>query len=545
MGFRFALLIGFIVLAYSFLGFRLYELQLKNGDRYLVQAASQSSILAAESSLRGVIYFTDRNGVRVPAATNKDFPLIYAVPKAVKDAAEAANQLGLILNLSPDAILKKLGDKSSDYASILKKASTAAAEKTEELKLQGVYTGSAPGRFYPFGALASQVLGFVGPNESDNGESGKYGLEKFYDKSLAPVATGESGRANVGGDLTLTIDPTIQTEAERVLKDMMSSFKAKGGMVIVEDPETGKILAMGSTPSFDPNSYASSPVAMFQNPVTEQVYEPGSVFKVITMSAGLDAGKITPQTTYYDTGVLNVSGKKIQNWDLKAHGLMTMTNVIEESLNTGAAFAERQIGGDIFKSYLLKFGFGEKTGVDLPGEIKGDLRRLTKNAPAIAYATASFGQGVAVTPLQLINAISAIANGGNLMRPYLNAALEPKVLRQVISASAAKDISAMMVSAVEKAGVAKIDGYTIAGKTGTAQVPDFVHGGYLPKDQSVINTYVGFGPVGNPKFVILVRLNEPEGASLAGMNVVPTFRELAQFIINYLNIPPDKITGKQ
>jgi len=295
---------------------------------------------------------------------------------------------------------------------------------------------------------------------------------------------------------------------------------------------------MGSYPTFDPNRYSEAELGDFLNPVTQQIYEPGSVFKIITMAAGIDAGKIATSTTFNDTGVLILNGKKIQNWDHKAYGRVTMTNVIEKSLNTGAAFAERTTGDKIFTDYVTKFGFGEPTGVDLPYELKGDLRRLNPSSPAIAFATASFGQGVAVTQMGLINAVAAIANDGELMRPYVNADLAPHSVRTVITKKTADAVTEMMVSAVDKADVASISGYSIAGKTGTAQVPDFVHGGYTDK---VINTYVGFGPTSNPRFAILIKLNEPEGAPVAGLTVVPAFRDLAQFILNYFNIPPDRL----
>jgi len=214
-------------------------------------------------------------------------------------------------------------------------------------------------------------------------------------------------------------------------------------------------------------------------------------------------------------------------------------NVLERSINTGAVWAERTIGHDIFYDYLVKFGLGEATNIDFPQERSGNLSNLQrKQASDIDFATASFGQGIAVTPLELINAFSAIANGGKLMRPFLNAELKPKINRQVISEISSHSLKEMMVSAVEKAEVAVIPGYQIAGKTGTAQVPDFIKGGYT---LDVINTYIGFAPAEKPQFVILLKLDKPKGAPLAGLSVVPAFRELAQFVLNYYNIPPDKL----
>jgi cell division protein FtsI/penicillin-binding protein 2 len=276
------------------------------------------------------------------------------------------------------------------------------------------------------------------------------------------------------------------------------------------------------------------------NPAIKSLYEPGSVLKVITMAAGIDSGKFTPDTTYYDSGSVTLNGKVIKNWDKKAYGKVTMTNVIENSINTGAVWAENKIGDDLFYNYLVGFGLNKPTGVDFLEERTGNLSNLeTKKASDVDFATASFGQGVAVTPLELINAFSAIANGGKLMRPYFNAELKPQVIKQVISEEASRQVKAMMVSAVDKAGVATIANYRVAGKTGTAQVPDFKNGGYT---LDVIDSYIGFAPVDNPRFIIFLKLDKPKGAPLAGLTVVPAFKDLAQFVLNYYNIPPDRLT---
>lgn len=529
-------------LGYSALVFNLYNLQIKQGDKFLVRAESQYAAANFLKAERGKIYFTDKNDKTFPAATNKNYPLIYAVPKAIDDAKESAHLLASVLNVPPEDLEKKFAQKDSIYKLLKRKAPSELVASVEEMGVKGIYVDYAPERFYPFGNMAAHLLGFVSPNDTDAGESGRYGVEEFYEEVLrgkpGEISNDKIIPPQPGSDIVLTIDPNIEREAERILENLVKDYSASGGSVVVEEPATGKVLAMASFPNFDPNSYSRADLADFINPVTQKIYEPGSVFKVITMAAGIDTGKITPQTTFEDTGKLVVSGKTIQNWDHKAHGRVTMTNVLEESINTGAAFAQRETGNALFREYLEKFGFGEKTGINLPGEVKGDLRRLVPGAPEVAFATASFGQGVAVTPIAMLNAIAAIANGGKLMRPYLYAAETPQVMRQVISQETARQVTEMMISAVDKAGVAKIKGYTIAGKTGTAQVPDLVRGGYTDK---VINTYIGFGPASNPKFIIFIKLNEPAGAPLAGLTVVPAFRDLAQFILNYYNIPPDRL----
>lgn len=541
MGGRFAILIGFLAAAYGGLLFHLYDLQMAKGEYYQAKAGNQYSASGILRAVRGTVFMTDRNGNKTPTAFNKDFPIVYAVPKAIEDAPEAAHRLAQITGLSASDLEKYFGTNSS-YKLLIKKANPEVSAQVEDIDLKGVYVDHVSSRYYPMGKLAAHLLGYVGLTEDDTLEQGRYGLEKFYDTELAgtpgTIADGTVKHPKPGQDITLTLDPNIQMESERTLSSLITKYRAKGGSVVIADPNTGKILAMTSLPTFDPNNYGDSPVANFLNPVIQKLYEPGSVFKVLTMAAAIDAGAVSAKTTYYDSGSLSLNGRTIKNWDQKAHGNVDMTTVIERSLNTGAAFAEARLGHEKFKSYLKDLGFSDKTGIDLPGELNGDMRRLmSKDVRAIAFATASYGQGIAVTPLQVLTSISAIANGGKLMRPYVNSEIEPKVIRQVWSEEAAQEVSKMMVSAVDKAQVAKIPGYSLAGKTGTAFVPDFKHGGYTDE---VVNTYVGFGPASNPKFIILLKLDQPEGAPLAGLTVVPAFRDLAQFILNYYNIPPDR-----
>lgn len=536
---RFTVLAFFITSAYAALFGRLYVLQVMEGSRYLNEA--QAAIPGVALADRGSIFFVDKFGKNLSAATNKAFPMIYATPNTVPDAQEVAHAVAPIMNLPIDDVIRKLSKPDDQYELLGRKVPSDVANEITALKLKGIYVIPSSERYYSQGSLASQLLGYVGPNGTDDGLVGKYGVERFYNDMLAgkpgSVIDGAVTPPVPGENLTLTIDPVIQVEAERILENAIEKHGAVGGSVIVQEPDSGRILAMGNWPNFDPNEYQEADISDFLNPAVQSIYEPGSVMKVITMAAGIDAGKITPQTTFYDSGVLMVSGRKIQNWDLKAHGTVTMTNVIEKSLNTGAAFAERQTGHDTFLSYMKNFGFAEKSGIDLPGELRGDLGRLTeRGAPAVAFATASYGQGVATTPLEMLNAVATIANGGLLMRPYVNADLGPQEIRRVISPETAKQVTNMMISAVDKAEVAAISGYTVAGKTGTAQIPG--RGGYTDE---VVHTYIGFGPTAHPRFIILLKLDKPAGAPLAGTTVVPAFRDLAQFIFGYMNIPPDRV----
>ncbi|MBI5147791.1 MAG: penicillin-binding protein 2 [Parcubacteria group bacterium] len=541
MGVRFIIAISFFGVLYAALILGLYNLQLEKGDYYSARAASQNQSADILESKRGKIYFTGRNGNLIPAAINKEFSSIFAVPDEIADKKGAAEILSPIAGIEADRLLKMFDKKGDLYELLVKKAAPEQITAVKKSGVGGIYIDGRMMRHYPMAGSASQLLGFVGASADDEKMAGRYGVELFYDERLSGKQGDTVGdkikNIDYGEDVVLTVDRNLQNESEKILAGLTEKFEAEGGTVIIEDPKTGKILAMAGNPAFDLNNYDKSNVKLFLNPAAQKIYEPGSVFKVVTMASGLDAGKITPDTAYYDNGELTINGRTIKNWDLKAHGKLTMTGVIEGSVNTGAVFAERRLGHDLFYDYLKKFGFEEKTGVDLPGELNGSLKNLKESARDINFATASFGQGVSVTPLQLINAVAVIANGGVLMRPYVNASLEPMVIRRVVGEEAARQTAAMMESAVEKAKIAAIPNYRVAGKTGTAQIPDFTKGGY---SDSFIHTFVGFAPVSSPRFIILIKLDKPR-ATLAGMTVVPAFKELAQFVLNYYGVPPDNL----
>ncbi|MDD5710502.1 MAG: penicillin-binding protein 2 [Candidatus Colwellbacteria bacterium] len=542
MGTRITVLVGLFALIYGTLGFRFYDIQVDEGDRY----GAQASVINATGNLltprRGSIYFSDRNGEQVPAAINKAYPIIYAVPDDVEDAGTVARALAPYITDKTYEELEEILSKEGDpYEPLIRRPSEDQSNFFEDTDLQGINIGKGLSRYYPLGKIGAHVLGFASTNELV--WDGQYGVEDYYNQRLGGVA-GESWGDHIksplhGQDIQLTINADIQVRAEDILQNLVADYSGSGGTVIVAEPDTGKILAMASVPNFDPNRYGESEISNFMNPAVQSVYEPGSIFKVITMAAALDAGKITPDTTYYDSGELTLNGHTIKNWDEKANGTISMTNVIERSVNTGAAFAERQLGHENFYEYLERFGFKDPTAIDLPGEVVGSLLPLEEDVRDINYATASFGQGISTTPIRLLMAISSIANGGNLMRPYVNAENQPERLGRTISREASRQVVDMMVSAVDKATIARIDGYAVAGKTGTAQVPRSGGGGYA--DDEVINTYIGFAPAYDPEFIILIRLDKPYGAPLAGLTVVPAFRELAEFVINHYNIPPDRI----
>jgi cell division protein FtsI (penicillin-binding protein 3)/stage V sporulation protein D (sporulation-specific penicillin-binding protein) len=550
MGYRIGTIIGILALLYAALIFKVYNIQIIHGSNYQAEAAQYDEIAGLTVPQRGNIYFVDDSGNQVPAALNKEFPVIYVDPQTISQSVESGQtsvddivqKLSSITGVSESSLQKLVTTAGSVYMPILHKASDDQVSALAADSLPGVDVGQEDLRFYPLGTIASQVLGFTGPDSSGTGSSGHYGIEKYYNDVLSGSAT-SSDVSGGSSDVVLTIDPNIQIEAEKILDNLVTANGASGGSVIVENPKTGAILAMGAVPDFDPNDYASSSIANFLNSNVQSVYEPGSIMKVITMSAGIDSGKINPDMTYDDKGSLTIDKSRITNYDLTTHGPYgpgtTMTQVIEHSINTGAIWAENQTGNDVFLSYLKKFGLDQKTGIDLPGEVSGNVSQLVSKSPQIDWDTAAYGQGVAVSPIELVTAIAGIANGGVLMRPYLNAASQPEEIGRAISTSTASQVSQMMVDAVDLAQVTNINGYSLAGKTGSAFIPNPAGGGYLNK---LTDSYIGF-PAADPRFIAFIRLNTIPVTSLAAETVVPAWQQLAQYLINYYNIPPDRTTS--
>jgi cell division protein FtsI/penicillin-binding protein 2 len=475
-----------------------------------------------------------------------------------------SNQLAKVLGLPEGELAKKVQQQDRRYVPLKKQLTEQEQESLKALKLPGIYLDAEESRFYPQQNLLSHVLGFVG--YKDDKRVGLYGLERSFESELVGK-TGElkaekdtSGAwifgaqremtpAQDGQNYILTIDKNIQFKAESVLKQTVVENEAERGSVIAVNPKTGEILALAAYPDFNPNEYNKVEDAkVFLNEVATGSYEPGSVFKPLTMAAAINENKITAETTYNDTGAVEIDGYTLRNSDNKGHGIQTMTQVLEQSLNTGVIFAKEQIGNEQFYKYIKKFGFGKKTGIELP-EAAGNLDNLKADIK-VNFHTASFGQGISVTPLQLIQAFTAIANQGKMMKPFIVQArvtpagkavkTEFQAVDQVITSKTANVISAMMVNVVEnghgkKAGV---PGYYIAGKTGTAQVPKKDGRGY--EENKNIGSFIGFGPVENPQFLMLVRINYPKTVKFAESTAAPAFGELARFILNYYHIPPSR-----
>ena len=557
----FFILIIFFLLALAILS-RLFYLQIINYHTYIALAARQNDS-ATEPIRRGQIYFQDKDGQLIPAALNKDTYTLSAVPSRIEDPHAAAMALADILSLDLAVLENKLSQRSGQYEVLVRKLDEAVAEKIRALQIDGVGLGKQLRRIYPGGTQAAQVLGYVSL-ERDK-EIGRYGIEKLKDDALS----GESGildgienprnylsdvakrilrPSTSGKNIILTIDANIQQQAETELAAVMEKYKSESGSLTVIEPQTGRILAMAGAPSFDPNSYnTAEDLGVFLNRVVQASYELGSVMKPITMAAGINEKVVTFDTTYNDTGEVRIKGSTVRNFDNQGHGIQTMVGVLAKSLNTGAVFVEQKLGQDKMLAYLKAFGFGEKTGIDLPGEIAGNISNLD-NRRDIDYATASFGQGIAVTPLQMATALATIANGGNLMKPYIvdkivdesgvTETFVPVVRRRVLSPETAETVSHMLVSVVDNGFEhrARIDGYFIAGKTGTAQLPV---GGVYSTDQ-FIHSFMGYAPAFNPKFLVFIQINKPQGVNFASNSLTTTFHAMTEYIIRYYGILPDR-----
>ncbi len=560
----------FVCFALIFL--RLVFLQVVQGASYRAQADDQRTTVRRLEPVRGEIKVNDKfSGQPYAIATSIERALVYAIPESVTDL-ETAKKLSAIIGMPEEEIAAKFADKSKKYAPIKRQLTDSEKQQIENLNLPGIAFDSETYRYYPEGAFLSQLLGFLGYNKNDQ-RAGIYGLEQAFDEELTGIpgmleqekdisgtwifgSRRDQTLAVNGDNLLLTIDKTIQFKAESILKDAVDINEADSGSIIVMDPKTGAIAAMASYPSFDPNQYSKvEDPSVYTNIATMGSYEPGSIFKPLTIAAAINEGKISASTTYEDKGEIKVDEYTIKNSDNKAHGIQTMSQVLEESLNTGVIFAKDKIGNKKFADYVKRFGFGKKTGIEV-AEAKGDLENLNGNI-LVNYHTASFGQGINVTPIQMVQAYSALANRGKMVKPYVVASrvrpngeteeTQPTVVGEVIRPETASEVSAMLVNVVEKGHGkrAGVPGYYVAGKTGTAQVARKDGRGY--EENNNIGSFIGYAPVEDPRFIILVRINHPRTVSFAESTAAPAFGKLAQFLLTYYDVSPtrmDQITKK-
>ncbi|MFH1536409.1 MAG: penicillin-binding protein 2 [Patescibacteria group bacterium] len=555
------------IIATAIIIMRLFNVQILEHGFYEALASGQHELYQKLFPARGEVYINDpysENGL-YSIITNQPKHLVYAEPQRIENHEEVAEKISPILNIDKEELINKLSDKEDPYEPLKKRVSDIEINAIEELDLVGIHSREELWRYYPESECTSHLTGFLGISNDE--QKGQYGLEGYFDEELKGTAGYLKSEQDAGGrflaigdqlieeakdgeNLYLTIDKNIQFAICDRLKTAIEKHGAKEGSVIVADPKTGAILGYCNYPYYDPNNYSDvESIDVFMDSIVADQYEPGSVFKVITMAAGLDMGKITPSSTYEDTGSVQIGSYTIQNSDGKSYGVVDMNTVLSESLNTGSIHVARQVGNEAFYQYVDKFGFGAPTGIPVMGENKGNITGLGK-LKDIYSATASYGQGITVTPIQLLMAFAAIANNGTLMKPYLvekiqkpNGHVEenyPEEVRQVIQPSTANTLAAMMVNVIDDghATLAGVDGYFLAGKTGTAQIPKENGVGYDANRHK--DSFVGFGPVSDPQFVVLVKIDEPKDVMWSAASTAPLFGDIAKFLVNYLQIPPDR-----
>lgn len=547
---------------------RLFDYQLINRGPFTKE------VLSTAPTPRGVI--VDRDGTLL--AADRIFYELAATPSEITTDEErmaVAQTLEMLIGLPATETFTRLHEAAGlTFVQLARTISTEQAEvirtwrdnqpKNETDILQSVYFNLNPQRYYPQGMLASHVLGFVG---IDAGRQAHYGLEEYYDPFLRRDGVGLMGNRHgtidtlapqlrafvpswVAKDLVLTIDRTVQWIIEDELRQSLDFYGAESGTIIVMEPHTGSVLGLANWPTYDPNDYSQANIEHFSNPAVSAQYEPGSIFKVITMAAALDTGEIEPYTIFTDTGSIAVGGRIILNSNRSAAGRITVSQALARSLNVVTAEVATQVGAEDFYRYVRRLGFGDATEIDLANEVPGLIKSPgTRDWSPSDLGTNSFGQGLAVTPIQMINSVAAIANGGKLMRPYVvqervegDSVLvtEPTVIRSVVSEETAAKLTDMMIEVVETGNqAALVPGYTVAGKSGTAQVP--IEGGYS-EDETIVS-FVGFAPADDPQFVVLVKMDKPDPdiSIWAAYSAAPTFSRVTARLLQHMNIPPDDV----
>jgi stage V sporulation protein D (sporulation-specific penicillin-binding protein) len=543
---------------------RLYFVQIVHGEFFASEAERQNINENTTSYNRGEVYFQSRAGELIPAAISRSGFTIAINPQIMKDPEGVYRSLSQILSLDRTEFFIKMADKTRVYNEIVQHLNTETADKIKALNLYGVTIAADKWRFYPGGSLAANVIGFVAYN--GNELAGRYGLERYYEDILkidpsktynnffaeffSNVKESLSDRPQEEGNIITSVEPSVQLFLENELKMIMEKWSSDSAGGIIIDPNNGEIIAMAWNPSFNLNNFKEGDVNVFGNPLVEGRYEMGSIIKALTMSIGLDSGAVNASSTYYDTGCETLNEKKICNYDGVSRGTIPMQQILNQSLNLGAAHVALTVGNTKFAEYMKNFGVGTETGIDLPNEGLGLVNNLDSKRE-IEIATASYGQGIAFTPIATVRALSVLANGGTLITPHLVKKIEYQTGltkkmsfapgKQVIKKETSEEITRMLVNVVDKAlrdGTAKIPGYSIAAKTGTAQMTNEGTAGYV--DGKYLHSFFGYFPAYNPKFLVFLFHIYPKGVKYASETLTDPFLNITKFLLNYYQIPPDR-----
>lgn len=544
---------------------KLFYVQVIHKNLYTERADRQYATPAGDVFDRGTIFFSKKDSSLVAAATVAEGFKVAINAKNVTDPEALYTALAPYTKIDHDTFVAKASKKTDPYEEVATHLTQEDATKISAMALPGVSIFKDNWRFYPGETLASHTLGFLAFKGDDR--VGQYGLERYYNSTLSKPkdeayvnffaevfsnikdqVTGEQET----GDIVTTIEPSTQHELEVELAGAMTKWNADQGGGIIMDPNTGEIYAIAGLPDFDPNTFGDvKDVGVYRNPNVENVLEFGSVIKPLVMSAALDVGAVTPETSYDDKGSVIVNGKTINNFDKKGRGPgTTMQTVLDQSLNTGMVFVEKQLGNDRFRTYMKNYGIGEKTGIDLPNETSGLIRNLDSPRD-IEYANAAFGQGIALTPIEAIRAFASIANGGNLVTPHLVKQIRyddglskvidyPITKTGLVKKTTTETISQMLVHVFENygSGAYKFEHYSIATKTGTAQVAMENGKGYYADRHT--HSFFGYFPAYNPKFIVFLYLKNPKQVNYASQTLIGPFVNITKFLVNYYDIPPDR-----
>ncbi len=558
-------LLGIIVFS-LILTAKLFLVQVVHSNAYSESADRQYATSSSNIYERGTIFFESKDGQLISAAAQTTGFKLAINPGKIIDLEDVYEKLSQVIILDYNDFIIKAGKKNDPYEEIANRLSKEEADAISILKISGLNIFKEKWRFYPGGFLASHVLGLVGYKDNELG--GRYGLERVYNKELSRnnnnpyVNFFAEVFSNLNrtlfknevpeGNVVTTIEPTIQSFLEKKLTEVKEKYQVDSIGGIIMNPTDGSIYAMGVKPDFNPNDFSQvKKTSTFSNPLVENVLEFGSVVKPLIMAAALDAGVVTPETKYDDKGSVLVEKKEIFNFDKKARGPgITMQEVLNQSLNTGMVFVEQKLGKEKLRDYLLAYGIKDKTGIDLPNETSGLVSNL--NSPReIEYANAAFGQGIALTPVEMIRALATLSNGGNLVVPhvvkkviYNDGTSKPMAYpttRAKITRETGEVITSMLVNVMDKAikgGLAKLEHFSVAVKTGTAQVADNTTGGYY--EDRYNHSFVGYFPAYDPKFIIFLYAINPKGVPYAATTWSDPFLDITKFLLNYYEIPPDR-----
>jgi stage V sporulation protein D (sporulation-specific penicillin-binding protein) len=544
---------------------RLFFVQVVHGNSYADRADQQYATPSSNIFERGTIYFSTKDSELVSAAVQIAGFKVAINPTQIKDPEAVWRELSTKLVLDYDEFMSKAGKKKDPYEEVARQLTAAEADAISALKISGVYVYKEKWRFYPGNNLAAHVLGFLGYKGDEL--AGRYGLERQYESVLSRnednpyvnfFAEVFSNIKNTftedntkSGSVVTTIEPTVQDFLQKKIMEVQTKYSANSVGGIIMNPQDGSIYAMGVVPDFNLNDFSKiKDASTFSNPLVEGVLEFGSVVKPLVMAGALDAGVVNANTTYTDKGSVVVEKHEIFNFDKKARGpSTTMQEVLNQSLNTGMVFVEQRLGKKNLREYLLSYGIKDKTGIDLPNETSGLVSNLY--APReIEYANASFGQGIALTPMEMVRALASLGNGGNLVVPHVVKAIKYEASgakeityptsRTKISEETAEEITRMMVGVMDAygEGKTKLPRYSIAAKTGTAQVADNTTGGYY--DDRNTHSFVGFFPAYDPKFIVFLYAVNPVGSQYASITWTTPFLDITKFLLNYYEVPPDR-----